>query len=92
MAQYPPPPYVAPAPTVAIVPVKSDWYSKIIWTNLAAPAATALAFFGMKDVSVDQLTAIFGGIQAVQSVATIFFRKYYNGSVSASSLPPGSVS
>lgn len=88
----PQPPTPSTAPPTVRVPIKSDWYSKIIWTNLAAPAATAFAFLGMKDVTVDQLTAIFGAIQAVQSVATIIFRKYYNGSVSSSSLPPGSVS
>jgi hypothetical protein len=73
-------------PTTVVVPVKTAWASKIVWTSLAAPTATLLMWAGVKDISPETLAALFAGIQAAQSIATVIFRVYYNGSVTPSSI------
>ena len=81
-----------PAPTIAVVPIKSAFLSKINWTQLAGPIATGLVWFGVKGVTADQLAAIFLGIQSLQSVVTIIFKTFYTGTVtpsSAAGVPPG---
>jgi hypothetical protein len=93
MAQFPPLYPPAPvAPTEAFVPVKSAWLSKINWTQLAGPAVSLLALFGIKDVTPEQMGAIIVGIQTLQSVLTGIIKTFYTGTItpsSAAKIPPG---
>lgn len=75
-----------------VVPVKSAFLSKINWTQVVGPAAAVLAFFGVKDVTADQLAAIIIGIQSLQSVVTVIIKTFYTGTITPQSMgqPPGS--
>ncbi len=70
---------------IAVVPVKSGLFSKINWVQLAAPAATILAAFGLP-LTADQIIALFVVGQLGQSVLTFVIRQWFTKSVTASSM------
>jgi hypothetical protein len=72
--------------SVATVPVKSTFLSKINWTQIIALAASALAVFGIP-LSADQQVTIVGSIQIIQVVVTLILKTYFGGSVTPQSLP-----
>lgn len=78
-------------PIRVVAPVASAWTSKINWTQLAGPAATALAYFGLSGIDANTLLAIFAGVQGLQSVVTIVMRTFFTKTItpsSAAALPP----
>lgn len=81
-----------PTPTIAVVPVKSAWWSKINWTQVAGPLAGLLALLGIKNVTPEQISGIILAIQTMQSIVTIIIKTFYTGTITPSSvdrIPPG---
>lgn len=70
---------------IAVVPVKSGWFSKISWIQFAGPVASVLAVFGLQ-LSADQIVALVVAIQAVQSIATWVIRTWFTRSVTKASV------
>lgn len=81
---------MADTPASVRVPIVSAWYSKINWAQVAPVVATGLTWLGVKEVSTEQILTVFTGVSAAVQIATVVFRTFFNGSVSPSSLPPGS--
>ena len=69
----------------AVVEVKSGWFSKVNWTQVATFGASMAAVAGL-NVSADTLLQIVLGIQAVQSIATIIIKTWFTKSVTAPSV------
>jgi len=72
----------------AVVPVKSDWYSKIQWTQVVAGAAMLLAYFTGGQLNMDAQTqsAVILVIGFVGQAATFIFKKYFTKTVSPASV------
>jgi hypothetical protein len=70
----------------AIVPIKSAWTSKINWTQAISVIASLLA---LKGINLDASTqaSILSVIIGINAVTTWVMRTWFNGSVTASSLP-----
>jgi hypothetical protein len=72
--------------TVATVPIKSAWLSKINWTQLVSVIASLLALKGI-DLDAQTQANILAGIVGINAVVTFVMRTWFNGSVNVSSLP-----
>lgn len=75
-------------PTRAIVPIKSAWSSKIVWTQVIAIAAMAGTLFGV-EIPHDLQLQIVAGIVAVQGVITMLLKTFFTNTVTPNSVPPG---
>jgi len=74
-------------PPFHVAPVISAFASKINWTQAAPIIVTALGYAGVRDITPEQLLAIFSGVSAASQVATVIFRTFFTTSVITSSLP-----
>lgn len=73
------------APKTVTVPVKSDWTSKINWTQVLTFAAQVVAMFGL-DVPPELIPTLAVLIQGVGTAATIIFRTWFTKTVTVSSV------
>ena len=70
---------------IAVVPVKSGWFSKINWVQFAGPVCSVLAAFGLS-LKPDELVGLIVAVQTVQSIATWVIRQWFTKSVTASAM------
>jgi len=75
----------ATAGGLTVVPVKSGWASKINWVQLAGPACSLLAAFGL-NLAPDQLVGFVVAVQSVQSVVTWILRTWFTHAITQSSV------
>ena len=75
----------AEAGGLTLVPIKSGWASKINWVQLAGPACSLLAAFGL-NLAPDQLVGFVVAVQSVQSVVTWILRTWFTHAMTQSSV------
>lgn len=71
-----------------VVPVKSIWSSKIMWTQVVGIACMAATLFGV-DIPAELQLQIVSGIVAAQGVITVILKTFFTNTVTPSSIPPG---
>lgn len=67
-----------------IAPVKSGWLSKINWVQLAGPASSLAAAYGL-DLPAGKIVGLVIAVQTVQSVVTWIMRTWFTRSVTKAS-------
>lgn len=72
------------SPTIALVPVKSTWASKINWTAFIGLATMLATTFGL-DLDPDVLKAAIAGIAAIWTLATWVIKTFFSPSVTPQS-------
>lgn len=72
---------------MAVVEVKSAWFSKINWTQAVSLLATLLAIKGI-DLDPTTRVAIVAAIQSITVIITWVLRTWFNSTVSPASISP----
>lgn len=75
----------------AVVSVKSEWLSKINWTQFIGVFAMLASFFGL-DLDAKTQAEVVVAIGVVQGFLTIIWKTWFTSTVTAKSLPPGALS
>ncbi|MBA3753047.1 MAG: hypothetical protein H0X01_02670 [Nitrospira sp.] len=68
-----------------LVPVRSAWSSKIVWTQVISIGATLAAGYGI-DLDPDTQLALATGVPVALAFLTGIFRTYFTKSVTPSAL------
>lgn len=74
-------------PVRVVVPIKTIWSSKIMWTQVIGIGCMVATLFGV-DVPPDLQLQIVSGIVAVQGVITVILKTFFTSTVTPSSVPP----
>jgi hypothetical protein len=79
-----------PVPTQVVVPVKSIWSSKTLWTQIIAAGAALLVVStgGSLSISGEEQAAIVLALNIIQGLVTTVIKNYFTTSITPGSVVP----